>query len=112
MERLISIDLISLYLVLDNSYPYPVVNLRLKEEFRTIRLVWEDVHLWNDPIEYILSCNSNGKYLINVGRNTTGICEQMTLIETSVISVLTRVAIPGYSYDRTAIAQIESNDQN
>lgn len=82
----------------------------MKEEFHTITLIWEDVHPLNDPIEFIISCHSNGIYLINMGRNTTGVCEQMTIFETDFISVLTRVAIPGYTYDRTAIARIDSND--
>lgn len=94
-------------LVLNDTYPFAVTDLRVKEEFHMITVQWRDTHEWYDAIEYIISCNNNGIYLINVGRNTSGVCEQTTLSDTTTISVLTRVAIPNYQYDRIGIAKLD-----
>lgn len=42
----------------------------------------------------------------NVGRNTKYVCEQMTFNEINIISVQTRVAIPGYIHDRIVVVEI------
>jgi hypothetical protein len=90
------------------SYPFAATNLHIKEAFNLIYLYWNDNHDLYDPIEYVVFCNStNENSKQNVGRNTTYICEQMTFNETNMISVQTQVAIPGYTYDRTAIVQID-----
>ena len=107
MEKIFITNPLFVFLVSDNTYPFPVSQLRVKEEFHTITVYWENTHQWYDPIEYIVSCNSNGNYLINVERNTTCVCEQMTLSDTTAISVLTRVAIPNYEFDRIGIANID-----
>jgi hypothetical protein len=88
------------------SYPYAATNLRVKEEFNNINLTWIDNHSSYDPIEYIVLCNSSDNSMRNVGRNTTYLCENMLFNETNIISVQTRVAIPGYTHNQTAVAQI------
>jgi len=42
----------------------------------------------------------------HVNRNTKYFCEQTTFNEANIISVETRVAIPGYKHDRKAVVQI------
>ncbi|CAF3516608.1 unnamed protein product [Rotaria socialis] len=88
------------------SYPYEVVNFSVDEQFHKIVLSWTDTHSRYDPIEFIVSCNSSQKSSINIGRKTVYTCEQMTFHETDIVSVQTKVAIPGYTHDRTAVVQI------
>ncbi|CAM4778281.1 unnamed protein product [Rotaria magnacalcarata] len=88
------------------SYPYEVANFSIDEQFHKIVLRWTDTHSWYDPIEFIVSCNSSQKSSMNIGRNTSYTCEQMTFHETDIVSVQTKVAIPGYIHDQTAVVQI------
>jgi len=93
-------------LVSNISYPYEVTNLRLWEEFHNINLTWNDPHSSYDPIEFIVLCNSSETSMRHVNRNTKYFCEQTTFNEANIISVETRVAIPGYKHDRKAVVQI------
>ncbi|CAF2109979.1 unnamed protein product [Rotaria magnacalcarata] len=88
------------------SYPYEVANFSIDEQFHKIVLRWTDTHSWYDPIEFIVSCNSSQKSSMNIGRNTSYTCEQMTFHETDIVSVQTKVAIPGYIHDQAAVVQI------
>lgn len=92
------------------SYPFPVLNLRVHEEFHKIIVDWTDPHYLYDPIEFLVSCNGSRHSQIKVRRNTQYICEQMMFNETNTISVETRIAIDGYTHDRIVIAKINGID--
>ncbi|CAF1341360.1 unnamed protein product [Rotaria sordida] len=88
------------------SYPYEVTNVRIQEDFNNIMLSWTDTHSEYDPIEFIVLCNSSENSMRKVNRNTTYTCQQTTFNEISIISIQTRVAIPGYTHDRIAAVEI------
>ena len=94
------------FLALTYPYPFEVESLHLEEKFHNIFLSWNDPHSSYDPIEFIVSCNSNADLVRNVHRHTTYTCEQTTFDEAKVISVETRVAIPGYKHHQVAFVKI------
>ena len=92
-----------------SSYPYEVTNLRVREEFQNIIVSWNHTHSSDDPIEFIVSCNSNNNVTANVKQETTYVCENLHFNETNSISVETRIAIPNYQHDHKTIVTINSN---
>ncbi|CAF1024415.1 unnamed protein product [Adineta ricciae] len=89
-----------------NPYPYEVTNLRVREEFQNIIVSWNHMHYSDDPIEFIVSCNSNNNVTANVKQETTYVCENLHFNETNSISVETRIAVPNYRHDHTTIVTI------
>jgi hypothetical protein len=85
-----------------------VKNLRVQEEFNNVIVRWDDDHFFDDPIEFIVYCNSSQNSMKKVGRNTTYMCEQMTLDQTDMISVETRITVAGYTHDRIPVVKINS----
>jgi hypothetical protein len=82
------------------------MNLRVEEKFNDLIVTWHDPHTLYDPIEFSIICDSRTNVPINLHRNTTYTCQQMIFEDTESITVLTQVAIPGYSHPDMATKQI------
>lgn len=78
-------------------------NLHIKEESNSITVNWDDIHFDNDPIEFVVFCNSSQDSMRRVGRNKTYVCDQMSFNDTNMISVETRIAVPGYTHDQVVV---------
>ncbi|CAF0843564.1 unnamed protein product [Adineta ricciae] len=89
-----------------SPYPYEVTNLRVREEFQNIIVSWNHMHHSDDPIEFIVSCNSNNNVTVNVKQETMYVCENLHFNETNSISVETRIVVPNYRHDHTTIVTI------
>ena len=91
----------------DKLYPYEITDLRVREEFGSIWVRWNDSHQEEAPVEFVLVCNSRTNVELKLGRATSYVCQQMTFQLTDSITVYTRVAIPGYTYPRSASVSVD-----